>query len=353
MSRTPFPRFGRTIGAAALVVGVTAGTAQSDIFRAVGRSGSEALVTHVLSLPGMPARAAGDLRIFEARRGYRAAPGIQGDRDFRIRPVLSFEPNVNGGVPKDRIEVAGLTFLIDQEAVARPGVMIGIEAIGHMRQNLAPGFALDLGIRGQVVASPQHQVTRTSLDASACLRAQLSTRSYAHACAQVRYRENALSRQFISEVTAGMTRAFGDGTAGLHAVTGEVGMRRVQRRGAETWTQGFVRISTASALRSGTAITTSLEIGQQIPGVHAQRLSASVGFIQDIAGQPTSFNLFYGVSEGGMFLGAPRRDTTVGLSVSRPISDRMSITASVSRTRSTASLFNGDVAFGLGLQMSF
>lgn len=353
MTRTPLPRLARTIGVAALVVGMTAGTTRADIFQAVGRSGSEVLVTHVLSLPGMPARAAADLLAFEARRGFRAVAGIQGDRDFRIRPVLSFEPNVNGGLPRDRIEVAGLTFLIDQEAVARPGVMVGLEASGHLRQNLAPGLALDLGIRGQFVASPQHQVTRTSLDASACLRARLSTRNHAHACAQLRYRETALSRQVVSEVTAGLTQAFGDGSSGVHAVTGEIGIRRVQRRGDETWTQGFVRLSTASALRNGTAITTSIEIGQQVPGVHVQRLTASLGFVQVIAGQPTSFSLFYGVSEGGMFLGAPRRDTTIGLSVSRQITDRLSITASVSRSRSTASLFNGDVAFGIGVQMSF
>lgn len=327
--------------------------AKADIFQAVGLTGSEALITHALSQPGMPARAAHDRAQFEARRGYARLPGIDGVRGIRFRPVLSFDPNVNGGVPGDRVEVAGLTFMVDPDLVGKSGVLLGMEGQAWMRENIAPGMALDLGLRGLVAHAPQQRATRIALDAHGCIRQQVNASRYLHGCSTLRYRSTRMGSQVSAEALLGMTQAFGGGAWGYHAVTGEMGLRRIMPRGGTHWNQGFVRVSTVSALRNGTALTASLEIGQAVRGAHVSRINTSFGVLRVIAGRPTSVSAFYNQASGGIFLGAPRRDHTVGLAVTRQLNDQFTMTASVSQTRSNASLFSTGPSIGLGVQARF
>ena len=324
----------------------------ADPIRAVVYTGSEALVTHVLSLPGMPEEAQDEQARFEAARGYRSLPGTEGMRDVSFRPVLTFDPNVNGGLPGDRLQVAGLTFLVDPEYVRKSGILIRMEAAAVMRENISPGLALDLRARGMVGYSPQHQVGKLAVDLQGCLRYQANPSRYFHGCTGLNHQRVKLGHQTELHAAIGATQAFGAGRS-LHAVTGEIGVRRVFSQGSTPWSQGYVRVSTATALQNGTAIVTSLELGQAVRDVQATGLRASVGLMRDIAGRPTSISVFYSRSQGGMFLGEARRDQTFGVGVTREMSDKLSISASISRTRSNASLFNAGPSLGMNVSYRF
>lgn len=335
---------------APLIAGATPGGA--DILKAISYTGSEALVTHVLSLPGMPAGAAGERLRFEAARGYRAVPGVTPQRDFRIRPTLSLDPNVNGGLPNDSLTVSGLTFDIDPEFVGKSDILVGLEAFGAVRENIAPGLALDLRGRAWAAYAPRSGAVKSSIDMSACLRQQANASLYLHGCAGLEYRYQELGEQTVLNGSFGVSQAFGQGAA-VHAVTAEVGLRHFMPGGGRKFSQAYGRLSTASALQNGTAILSQIEIGQKVERAQVTRLRASVTAIREVYGRPTSLGLFYSKTDGSIFLGSVRKDHNLGLAATRQMNDRITLTATLTQTRSNADLFNTGPSLGLNMQISF
>lgn len=332
---------------------VLAAPAQADLLRSVALSGSEVLVTHTLSLQGMPQSATEELDRFKAMRGYTQRPGVEALTDFRIRPTLSFDRNVNGGVPNSTIDVAGLTFNIDPEFVGKSDIMVGVEAMGAMRRNLSEGLSFGLQGRVSVERAPRVGVNRIQADIEACLRQKLSASRFIHGCAGAGYASVKLGSQTALNGVIGFTQAFGTGQAGLHAVTVELGARHIMPGAGRDFTQGFVRLSSVHALQSGMVLNGRLEIGQSVKDIQVTRLRASLGAIRDIAGRPTGLSVNYSRSEGSMFLGQKRRDHNIGLSVTRQMTDKISLTANITQTRSSASLFNTGPVVGFGLKMNF
>lgn len=335
-----------------LSASLLATTASADPFRAVMLAGSQPLAIFALSHEGLPQEAADQARILEARAGYRTRAGTEAHRDFRFRPVLTYDANVNGGMANDRLEVAGLTFIIDPEFVAKRGILIGLEGAGVYRENIGNGTALELRARGQIAWSPNHRVSQVAVDLSACVRHQFSVSRYGHACANASHRRVELGQQTVLDIHTGATQAFVMG-GGFHAATAEIGVRRVISHGSNAWTQGYARLSMVSALRSGTAVNASVEVGQRVPGTHATRLRASLGLSRIIAGRPTSLSVFASTARGGMFLGEERRDLNYGVAVNRQINDRLSIGVTATGTRSNAALFNTGPSLGVNFNMTF
>ena len=332
-----------------LALGVTA---EADPFRAVALTGSEALITHALSMPGLPGEAREERERFEAMRGYRVIPGVAPMTDFRIRPVLSFDPNVNGGVPNGSIEIAGFTFNIDPDLVGQSDILIGLEASGTLRRNIAEGVALDVRARGSFARAPRVQVNRARMDVDACLRKQVNPSRYMHGCSGIGYTSTRMGEQVVLHGAIGGTQAFTAGSA-LHAVTLEAGVRNVRPGSGQNFTQGFLRGSTASALNNGTAIMSSLELGSAVERTQVTRLRASLSVAREIHGRPTSIGVQYNQSSGGMFLGEFRKDHTLGLSVTRQFTDQITLGANLTQTRSNAQLFNTGPSLGFTMQVNF
>lgn len=336
----------------ATLVGLTAMPANADQVRATLLSGSEALVTHFLSRPSLPAAAYKQLDQFEQMQGYAPATSVDALSYFRLRPMISYDPNVTGGVPNDSIQVAGFEFLIDPEFVGQSDMLFGIEVRSGLRKNVAPGLALDARASGSIGYAPRAEVSKGALDADLCLRYQSNRSRYFHGCVGADLRLVELGDQRSLRANTGITQAFSTGTA-IHAVTGEIGVRKVFPEFGRDWTQGYARLSSASALRNGTAIVSMIEIGEAVERVHATRLRASIGLAKDINGKPASVSVFYSEASGGIYLGAPRRDETIGLSISYQVNEKLTLTGSVSRTSSNAQLYDSGAQVGMGIQVRF
>lgn len=336
----------------ALLIGLTAMPASADQVRATLLSGSEALVTHFLSRPGLPVAAYRQLEQFEQLQGYAPATSTDALSYFRVRPLISYDPNVTGGVPNDSIQVAGFDFSIDPDYVGKADVLLGGEIRAGLRKNVAPGLALDARASASLGYAPQAEVYKGALDADLCLRYQSNRSRYIHGCVGADLRLVELGDQRSLRASTGITQAFSAGTA-IHAITGEIGVRKVFPEFGIDWTQGYARLSSASALRNGTAIVGMVEIGEAVSGVHATRLRASVGIARDINGKPASLSVFYTEARGGQYLGGSRKDETIGLAVSYQVNDKLTLTGSVSRTSSNAQLYDSGAKVGLGLQVRF
>ena len=68
--------------------------------------------------------------------------------------------------------------------------------------------------------------------------------------------------------------------------------------------------------------------------------------------RPTTVSVDWRRSSGGLFLGAPREDRTVTLSVSRPVSDRVRASLALTRNASSAAPYDRDTV-DLGVSMRF
>jgi hypothetical protein len=342
----------RNVFSQVLLIGLTTLPAAADQVRATLLSGSEALVTHFLSQPGLPIAAYHQLQQFEEMQGYGPETRTGGLTYFRVRPLLSYDPNVTGGVPNDSIQVAGFDFSIDPEFVGKGDMLLGVDVRAGLRKNLAPRLALDARASGSFGYAPRVEVSKASLDADLCLRYQSNRSRYIHGCVGADVRLVELGDQRSLRASTGITQAFTTGST-IHAVTGELGLRKVFPEFGTDWTQAYLRLSTASALRNGTAIVSMLELGEAVDRVHATRLRASIGLARDINGKPGSISLFYSKADGGIYLGGPRRDETIGLAVSYQFNEKLTLTGTLSQTSSNAQLFDSGPKVGLGIQVRF
>lgn len=336
----------------AAVYSASALPATANQMQAVMLSGSEVLVTHFLSQPGLPLAALRELGQFEDLVGYQKKFGVKPQSSLKFSPLATFDPNVTGGVPNDSISVAGLDFAIDPDFVSKSDILLGMGMRGSLRRNLAPTVSLDAKISASIGYAPRVDVTKASAAATACIRKQVNRSRYIHGCAGADFRSVKLGDQAGLNAELGFTQAF-NAAGAMHALTAEAGVRKVYPDGSATWTQGYARLSTASALRSGTAIITSLELAEAVRGVQATRLRASIGAARQIKGRPASITAFYAQSDGGQFLGRPRKDETFGLAASYQLNDKISLSATVSQTTSNAQLFDSSPDVGVGIQLRF
>lgn len=318
-----------------------------DVLEGALMSGSERLLAWSLLDPRLPAVAKTASAKILTKSGYGMAPGVT-KSDFRIRPFLRYDGNLNGGMPGDSLSIGPFTFKIPEDYQAVSGALVGVSAEAIHVQALGNGLSMDLHGGISLGVSPETGLQKHQAMAEGCLRQMVSADFFVHGCLMAGWQKWDLGESVQVSARAGATHLFALGKT-RNQITAELRQDYFPSiDGSEKSDQMIGSVELLSALPDGSAVSLEVEVGEKMTERSALRHKISAGYTRKIAGQPTSISLSWQENEGGMFLGEPRRDEIISASIKRPVGESMLMTVGVSRTDSTADILDNlsvDVGF--------
>jgi hypothetical protein len=318
------------------------------VAEAVRLAGSPRMAGYLLTDPALPAaaRASGERLLTRVGHGPDATPW---EGAVSVSPFLRYDANLNGGFPEDHVMAGGFRFEIAEADRAVAGPIAGVVLSYGGRAGLGGGTALEL--RSSLMAGQAlgHDLKKFAYSAEVCLRHMARRDLYLHGCLDAGGARYELGRSDRTGARFGVTRIHG-GLGGVHELTLE---GRVERdHGAHPYERGLVSVSLLSAMPGPVVWSARAELGQPVDGVLVSRARVQLGATFDLMDRPTTVAVDWRRSAGGLFLGAPREDRTLTLSVSRPLSDRVRASLALTRNDSTAAPYNRNTV-DLGISMRF
>lgn len=332
----------------ALTAASSAQAEPTGLGEAVRLSGSPRLAGFLLTDPDLPVavRTAGEGLL--SRTGHGEAPTV-GEGAFSASPFLRYDPNLNGGFPEDHVSVGGLRFEVAEEDQAVSGLIAGVTLSYGWRRGLGGGTAFELRSALSLGRALEQDMVKGSFGAEGCLRHLARRDLYLYGCVDASLARFELGRSERVGARFGVTRLM-TGFGGVHELTLEG--RAERNLGSLPYDRGGVSLSLLSAMPGPVIYNVRAELGQPVDGVLVTRARVSLGATFELLDRPTSLSLDWRQAEGGTFLGVPREDRTVTLSASRPVTDRVRVSVSLTRNRSTADPYDRD-GVGLGVAMRF
>lgn len=310
--------------------------APQDVLPGAMMSGSPRLLAFSLERPGLPANAKIAARKVLAGAGHDKVAGFN-QTDTRVGPFLRYDSNLNGGVPFDTISVGGYKFLINKENVAAAGVLVGASADMRHIRGLGNGLAFEAQAGISLGYAPEKKLQKHQAGAQACLRQKASSSLYLHGCVEATWQSVDLGDETHVAARAGLSKLFA-AAGGVHEATGEIRLDRLI--GTDGFTQPTAALKLLSAWGNATVTTIGIDLGKSVEDRMVMKRGVSFGVTKPIAGKLTSLEVEWQENAGGMFLGKPREDRNLSLTVTRALKQRISMSMGVFTTDSSADAFD-------------
>lgn len=347
------PALGLALGLSAGLVAPLSAAAQPSFvrtgdaldWRAARLSGSDRLL--LFSLLRDKPRGYREAALTVARRqALTKDPGERAyiaERRASAFPVLSWDDNINGGLPGDGIVLGGVRFVPTEDA-ARAGVVLGLGGSGRLAWAVGDGVRVALQAAATHVHAPEEDLSRSTAGASACATRTTTGFAFVEGCLRLAAVDRDLSSTVSRRVELRGGRVFAS-ALGDHELS--LGIFRDDRDGVP---QDGVTATLLTARGGLGALGASLSLGERVEGRGAVDLYGALWVTREAAGgAPMRVSLSYARERGARLLGSvAREDRTVTASLSRPIADGLSATVGLTRRDSTIDGFGG-TSLSLGL----
>lgn len=269
----------------------------------------------------------------------------QPEVSFGLRPLVVHDPNINGGLPFDTINIGALTFTVTEETRARAAWTFGGRASANLDIPLAQGVTghgfAHVGRR----YAPRYDATVTERGAGLCLRYTSDTWLFLDGCLSVSDLENERRRAETRSHVLTAGRLYDS----VNAVS-ELSVTAMQIK-ADGQAQNRLRLSWRSMIGGIGALDAGLTLGERINDRLMPTLIADLGYGALVLGQPTRLSVSYTQEDGGRLFGQTRSDTSWTLRASRAITRHVMVYVSHRHTTSTIRAFD-DSSWGVGLEFT-
>jgi hypothetical protein len=261
-----------------------------------------------------------------------------------VAPLLAWDGNINGGVLQDRFVWNGLVFEADQDYRAKAGIVAGASAGAILRYGWDTGRIIELQGGADLGWSPAHDIGRADLMLSVCSQNHLAGWSFLDLCAANHRSWRQLGSASAGQVSAVYSRII-PASQSLH----ELGFGYI-RAFADEAPQNRMLLS-AESVWNRTLTKLTITLGQAIDDTTAlrHRIEAKVGWIG--ANRGWVLDIWSQQAEGGLFLGAERRDHAQGIGLTTDLPSDASIRLGYLNSKSSAGIANYeqvtlDIRFG-------
>ena len=267
-----------------------------------------------LSDGGLSAQARPVARALLQRLGYgAAAPGLMQYR-WGVAPVLTYDPNINGGYADSTVLLGGLNFALSPALVGRSGLMGGLRADTEATFGLSGRVALDLAARGRMVRALSEDSVKSEANARLCLRRMGRALTEVRGCIDRTIARTQLSASAQTGVELGLSHPF---VASQALAEAGVFLRhqRVSSGGRfGQWQAGgaLTRIGPA-----GVRLDLGAALGAPVADHAVMRQRVTLGVLARVLGDWTRLSLGVEQRRGGVFLGTPRQEIATSLSLQR------------------------------------
>ncbi len=336
----------------ASLLGADSASAQinlGDQLEAIRLAGSYRMMAHTLSTRGLPAEAGRARDKLLNNMGYYGEFGEVSKAKLSFSPILAHDGNINGGFSSDTFTISGIPFTVGEEYRAVSGMVLGMTVSGNVKISLGERTALDLNAGASIAYSPEYDMSKTAVGASACLNRMFSFSTYGYACMDASFKSYDLGESKAVGVKAGAKHAF-NSPVGVHEVAAGVQLNHMYS-GTE-YDQAIASLSVTSAIPGPYAITVGAQFGEEVEGVLVMRERVYAGFGFVAMDRPTSVTISMQNNRGGSWLGEARSDLVTSIGVSRQLTDKITVSGSVNSTESSGDFFDG-TQYGLNFSWRF
>lgn len=327
----------------AIAVALLPTMTKADYLTAANLSGSIRLANFVASEQMRSSPSMADLQSFvssSAKLGFNItdpqAP-VTGLRDlsYGFRPILSYDPNANGGNPSDRLDLGGGTYLqFDPDSVAQGSLVAGASFNTSAKYFYDRGRFLELGLSaGQSWSLNEgHPITTWSINT--CSENHLFDWNYLDFCATRSAQNKELSSSINDRVEARLTHLMNIGASPT-----ELRMKWFRQDQSGGWNSGIgadlilLTADSAAVSLGGEAELAPSEDARQNYSIHA-------GLQMMAFGRPVSITISQSQMVHAQILGEYHDDTTTTLSLSVPLTPSISGQMSVSQTESNLDFYD-------------
>lgn len=334
---------------AALVSGAVSAQALTfgDTIKGIQMGGTERMMVMALSDPGLPAAAHATRDALLGTMGILGQAGRITRTNLNFSPVLTHDSNINGGYGSTTIVIDGLNFNVDKDYKALDGFLLGGSVSTGLRMALGHKTALSLSGSTSLAWSPEHDMWKNAVSASACINHMVTVQTWSYGCLDASHRSIDLGESTRYGARVGMNRLFFSGI-GLHEATAEIQLN--EHDSGKEYRQGLVNVSMTTALTGGYSVAFGAQLGEGVQDVSTlrHRVFAGVGF--ELFDRPTSVTVGLQKNDGGIFLGSPVENAIASISISHQVTKKLDVSIHASRTDSNVSFYDDNQ---LGMNFGF
>jgi hypothetical protein len=261
-----------------------------------------------------------------------------------VQPVLTYSPNINGGLAGETFTIGGLVFKIDPEYRAVAGPVVGGAFSRSIGWSIGTGQTLSVAGNVEVVYSPDHDISRTKANGQACFRSYLQEWRFLDLCGGAFYEKADLSETDGSFVSANFARLFSarNGTGLANALISREFQQNYQKTSLSAGVERY--------FDGRGVITARVALGEEIKGENTLLYGGYLSYGQLVLGVGTNIGLSYEREGGDVFFGKDRNDNVITLDLTGQINPNLSATFSVENRQSSIDLFEG-VTFSIDLNV--
>jgi hypothetical protein len=283
--------------------------------------GSDALIEQLLFNEGMTDRSKTDRLIYKSTF---------------VQPLLSYDHNINGGIPSDTIQLGPYEFFINDKFRAKSGFLFGSEASHSRRYRLDFGQALTIGVHGGFEYSLKHKISKTAVSASGCYQSYLQNWSFLDLCLSMNTFRRETSTDWSVSPSIAVSKYFST-SMGSHEVKASLG-----NIFNENYSKPNLYLSARTVFSEFGAVSLSLYVSQPSETYHSRHWGTSMDLGKIVIGKYTKLSADYFVEDGSELFGAVRNDEIINLNLEREINDNLKINLSVESRKSTISAYDGE-----------
>ncbi len=312
---------------------------QNDLRDSARLIGSERLRTFTLAR-GLDPGAAGigvaqDLKSLLIDQGFYLEEGSTAVllKRHALYPLLSYVPNLNGGLENTTLKVGGLTFELNEDQVARGGLALGGGYDGSLRLGWSQGRYIEARYQAESIYAPGIKLLQTEDRAALCARNHVTGWTFADLCLRQSRIWQDLNDSNRREAEFSMAHLF-EAIGRTHEVTVSAG----RGFGAGSL-DSFLSLGLESASRN-MATRLLLRIGTPSPDGTGANVSLLSELRWNMKGRIAGLSLSASRSSEVPFLGLQRQDVTIGIGGLLQLNDSAVLSATWRSNQSTVDFFD-------------
>lgn len=282
-----------------------------------------------------------------ARQGFRHQPGGAALQPLTfgrsLTPTLRHDPNVNDGIPSDRLTLGGIPFTVTKESRAKQGVLLGLQFSQWQGWSYAPGARLRLTQTVTAELEPTHGYHHASAHMRLCAEQPVADWTWLDACLAGGVSHDGQDTQAALTASLGARHLFQIG-AGFH----QAGLT-FSTTATDGYDKTIVQLSHTLLTRNSGIWSISYLWGERIVGENTLRHRLSLDWSGEFAGRLIGLSLAETRTDGASLFGIARQDRKLRVGLTVPVG-RVDLGLWAQRDRSTIDAYRGTDA---GLSVSF
>ena len=252
-----------------------------------------------------------------------------------VFPTLSHSSNINGGNPDRNLILGELEFEGDPKLVAKEGAVVGANFSSTYRATYKEGQYLDASLLAGVSFSPEHSISYTMLDWSACSRNKLQPESYLDFCVNA----SNLNRKLSIDRTESISLSLGHLKYRSKFGFSDLGYG-LQRSFFAGYQQNQAHVSLDTIHEKQWYSSFGVRLGEAVVDKLALNYGLDASATKMIGGRLITVSLAREYSNGGKLLGVDRADRATRVQVSVPLTEKLSAKVGYAKTDSSIKYFD-------------